>query len=92
MNHRFGITMALLLVVAALSILPTASAHDCAAYNGCDAGACTEGEDHNHKDYNYVERDETCSSKAEPKPTPPPPCVPAILCGGQKALEALALA
>ena len=59
----------LLVAVAAASVAflaPSASAHTCAAYDGCDAGACKDGEDHDHTDYNYVQKDEHCSSKKAP--------------------------
>lgn len=51
----------------------SATAHTCAAYDGCDASACKDGEDHDHTDYNYVERDEYCKSTAKP-PSDPESC------------------
>jgi len=59
-------TVASVLVLQALVlVVPTASAHTCAEYSGCDANACKDGEEHDHTDYNYVERDEHCSSHAK---------------------------
>lgn len=56
---------ALCALLAIVALSSTASAHNCAAYDGCDAGACKEGEDHYHQDFNYWERDEHCESWEE---------------------------
>lgn len=60
-----------LLALSSVSLfVPVSSAHDCAAYDGCDAGACKDGENHDHTNYNVVGQNEHCSSKEK---TPPPP-------------------
>lgn len=68
MRTKTGTMLAvLMLATSATTILPTAAAHTCASYNGCDATACKEGEDHDHTNYNTVTRDEHCSSSSTPK-------------------------
>lgn len=52
---------------------PTATAHTCAAYEGCDASNCPDGEDHDHTDKNYFADDEHCSSTSKP-PRDPESC------------------
>ena len=71
-THRLGAILLTVLVAAASGAAltaPVASAHTCAAYDGCDASGCKDGEDHSHTDYNYwPKRDESCSSKKDPPP------------------------
>lgn len=57
----------LLLATAALAVSPSAEAHECANYSGCDASNCPEGEDHDHTDYNRVGRDGHCESSSHPE-------------------------
>lgn len=73
-NKTLGWLAVMTLVLATFVVVaaPTATAHECKAYDGCDAGGCKEGEDHEHTDYNYVERDEYCKSSSTP---PPEPCI-----------------
>jgi hypothetical protein len=74
MNKTLG-TLALAgSLLMALLVAAPASAHTCAAYDGCDASACTEGEDHDHTDFNYFTRDEHCASHAPPPPPPEGSC------------------
>lgn len=64
------IRISTILLAAALAMVipaPLAAAHTCAAYDGCDAGSCVDGQNHSHTDYNYQPfRDEHCSSSANP--------------------------
>lgn len=46
---------------------PTASAHLCADHYDCDAGGCTDGENHEHTDYNDDTEDGHCKSVEGPK-------------------------
>lgn len=63
-----GIIVALMLSLISLAAVPTATAHTCAAYSGCDAETCVDGENHSHTDYNYWPfEDESCTSSADPK-------------------------
>jgi len=66
---------ALLAAATALAVLgaaaPLATAHECESYAGCDADACIDGENHEHRDMERVGEDETCRSYDEP---PRGPC------------------
>lgn len=74
MTERTKLSAFVLSVILAISAvgfaLPSAAAHTCKAYDGCDAGACKDGENHDHTDYNHFTKDEHCSS-TEKKPDPP---------------------
>ena len=48
-----------------LTFVPAASAHECAAHEGCDASDCPDGENHAHTDYNDDTEDEYCKSSAD---------------------------
>lgn len=64
--RSLGLAMAILLAAVTLTA-GGASAHTCRSYEGCDAKACKDGEDHDHTDMNYVARDEHCHSTARPR-------------------------
>jgi len=67
MQRTTTIGLALLLV----GFVPTASAHECEAYNGCDEDACVTGEDHHHVNKNYWAREEACRSTKDGAPYEP---------------------
>src|SRR5699024_925205 len=45
-----NILLVAMMVTSLFALSGTATAHTCAAYNDCDASACTEGENHEHTD------------------------------------------
>lgn len=66
MQTKKGLFMTMLLVGSVfLAMAPLASAHTCAAHEGCDASSCPDGENHSHTDYNAGIEDDTCSSTTE---------------------------
>lgn len=62
---------AMLVAASALTVLPQAAAHGCAASDGCDARSCVAGEDHDHTDYNTHGPDEYCHSEVVHDDEPP---------------------
>lgn len=63
MNQTIPIAAFLLATAALTCFAPTALAHDCEAYTGCDASACKDGENHKHVDKNWIGDDESCESR-----------------------------
>lgn len=77
--RAFCAAICLISVAFVATLVPSASAHTCRAYDDrCDPNGCKEGEDHDHtRLHHWPEEDESCiSKKKDPEPTPPPtdPC------------------
>lgn len=96
MAKTTNLALAALLVTSLVGIATPVSAHECRAYEGCDASACKEGEHHEHTDYNHFFEDEYCKSRAPPEEEDgwkKPPCrvlgieAPDVVCDGPAELN-----